>query len=48
MKPSGMVAIIVIAGDLNVHNQSWSLIGSSETTRAGELMEEICFLQCLY
>ena len=48
MKPSGMVAIIVIAGDLNVHNQYWSLIGSSETTRAGELMEEICFLQGLY
>ena len=37
---------IVIAGDFNVHNQSW--LGSSKTTRAGELMEEICSLHAVY
>ena len=37
---------IVIAGDFNVHNQSW--LGSSKTTRAGELMEEICSMHGLY
>ena len=37
---------IVIAGDLNVYNQSW--LGSSKTTRAGELIEKICSLHGLY
>ena len=31
---------IVLAGDFNVHNESW--IGSSKTTRAGEYLEELC------
>ena len=31
---------IILAGDFNVHNESW--IGSSKTTRAGEYLEELC------
>lgn len=31
---------IVIAGDFNVHNKSW--LGSTKTTRAGEVAEEFC------
>ena len=37
---------IIIAGDLNVHNTAW--LGSTKTTKAGELAEDLCALHGLY
>ena len=37
---------IIIAGDFNVHNTAW--LGSTKTTKAGELAEDLCALHGLY
>ena len=37
---------IIIAGDFHVHNTAW--LGSTKTTKAGELAEDLCALHGLY
>ena len=37
---------IIIAGDFNVHNTAW--LGSTKTTKEGELAEDMCALHGLY